>query len=163
MTEEEIQEEAKNISAFKEHLATRKRVRAERLESEDHELRLSLIKEELHCVKEMYKLAKTITSMNRRWLLDNIVEQGFDLGCAGALGEFKLGGLFEDRESQKEVWKMEAKKFANVGLQIAKFLFGPKNLRTEEWEERCADPMRFYLRNKRDEVKKSTVLWYGKQ
>ena len=76
--------------------------------------------------------------------MDNIVEQGFDLGCSGALGEFKLGGLFEDRNSQKEVWKVEAKKFANVGLQIEKFLFGLKNLRTEEWEERCADPMRFY-------------------
>ena len=74
-----------------------------------------------------------------------------------------MGGLFEDRDSQKEVWKMEAKKFANVGLQIAKFLFGPKNLRTEEWEERCADPMRFYLRNKRGRVKKSAVSWYGKQ
>ena len=62
-----------------------------------------LIKEELHCAKEMYKLAKTITSMNRRWLLDNIVEQGFDLGCSRVLEEFKVGGLFEDRDSQKEV------------------------------------------------------------
>ena len=90
--------------------------------------------------------------------MDNIVEQGFDLGCSGALGEFKLGGLFEDRNSQKEVWKVEAKKFANVGLQIEKFLFGLKNLRTEEWEERNADPMRFYLRNNRGEVKKYEVL-----
>ena len=93
----------------------------------------------------MYKLSKKIRNRNRGWILDNIVEQGFNLNCSGAQAEFNLGGLLDDRTVQKETWKKEAKKFATAGFEIAKTLFGEDNSRTQLWEERGADPMRFYL------------------
>ena len=77
--------------------------------------------------------------------MDNIVEMGFNLSCSGALGEFKLGGLLESRDDQKEAWKKEARNFTGVGVKIAKTLFGEDNLRTQLWEERHKDPMKFYL------------------
>ena len=73
-------------------------------------------------MKQMYKLAKTIKRMNRGWMLDNIVVQGFKLSCSSDLGE-------------------EAKKFANVGLKIAKTLFGQDNSLTQLWEGRAAYPI----------------------
>ena len=123
MRDEQIQEENENIAAFREQVAKRESVEEKRkwADEDNQELRLNLIREEIDCVKQMYKLAKTIKPMNRGWILDNIVVRGFNLSCSGALGE-------------------EAKKFADVGLQIAKTLFGKDNLWTQLWKKRAADP-----------------------
>lgn len=149
MTEEQVQQERETIEAFKERVAQRETVQVMKsMADDDHQERLEWIREELNCVKEMYKLAKTIKPMKRRWVLDNIVDQGFFLACSAAEEEFKLGGLEDSRDDQKKVWKGEAKKFASVGLQIAKTLFGEDNLRTHAWEERGENPMRFYFSNR---------------
>ena len=146
VAEEQTQQENENVAEFKEKAAQGERVQANKRMAEDnHELRLKLIREEIDCVKQMYRLSKTIKSMRRSWILDNIVERGFNLSCSGALGEFKLGGLLESRDDQKEAWKKEARNFTGVGVKIAKTLFGEDNLRTQLWEERHKDPMKFYL------------------
>ena len=146
MTELKIQQESENIAAFKEQVAEKERVETtKRVADNNHELQLNLIREELDCVKQMYKLSKKIKSMNRGWILDNVVEQGFNVSCSGAQGEFDLAGLLDNRTDQKKVWTDDAKKFANVGLQIGKTLFGADNSRTQLWEERGANPIKFYF------------------
>ena len=146
MTEEQVQQESETIEAFKERVAQRETVQVMKsMADDDHEERLQWIREELDCVKQMYKLAKTIKPMNRGWMLDHIVEQGFILACSGAEEEFKLGGLLDSREDEKKAWTGEATKFAIVGLKIATTLYGEDNLRTQLWEERGKNPMMFYL------------------
>ena len=158
MTGEQIQQEKEKIEAFKEQVVKRETVQVMKsMADDDHEERLQWIREELDCVKQMYKLAKTIKPMNRGWMLDHIVEQGFILACSGAEEEFKLGGLLDSREDEKKAWTGEAKKFAIVGLGIATTLFGGDNLRTQLWEDRGADPMRFYLGSSFNRVAKLSL------
>ena len=73
--------------------------------------------------------------------MNNVLDPGFDLSCSGAQCEFDLGA----GEEEKEAWKDEARNFARVGLEIAKTFCGKNNLQTQLWEDRGADPMRFYF------------------
>ena len=86
--------------------------------------------------------------MNRGWIVNNVLDPGFDLSCSGAQCEFDVGA----GDEQKEAWKKEARKFATVGLHFAKKLYGEGNSRTKLWEERGANPMRFYFNYNRHKL-----------
>merc|ERR1712037_825266 len=138
MTSEQIQQEYENIAAFKHESASQRERRnlfVKMPENQQNELRFNFIKDELERSKQMYKLAKKVKPIHRGWILNKIVNQGFNGSCWCVVGEFNQG------DDQEEAWKEEARWFAKVGLKIARTLYGKDFKQTLMWEGRLADPI----------------------
>ena len=142
LTKEQIEDEAESIAAYEKERAKKERIEAAKVRSLDSELFLNLLREEVECQKQIYRLAKRIKTMGRRRILDAIVERGFALSCSGGLGEENC----KNRTELKESWVKDAKMFADIGLDIAKTLNGEDHSWTRQWKERSTDPIKFFLK-----------------
>ena len=87
---------------------------------DDHKERLEWIREELDLLREMYKLARTIKPMKRRWVLDNIVDQGFFLACSAAEEEFKLGGWRTVEMTKRKFGRVKRRRLQELDFKLQK-------------------------------------------
>ena len=99
------------------------------------------MQKEADCLKQMYKLAKEIETINRSHVLHFIVKEAFDVSCQGAMS----ARCSTNREKVESAWVKDAKMFASTGLAIAKTLRGENQSMTKEWEARSANPIKFFL------------------
>ena len=140
LTEEEIKEETKVIEEFNEkwkrHEDFKKAASLASVTAQP------LLKQEAECLKKMYQLAKEIKTMDRRTFLNEIVEEAFDISCHGAASSRFSNSM----GNVEEAWMKDANMFANIGLVIAKTLFGEDHSMTKEWKARSDDPIKFYLK-----------------
>ena len=154
LTEEQIQAETESIAAHEKEQGKKERIQAAKEIAFDAELHFSLLREEVECQKQIYRLAKRIKTMDRRRILDEIVERGFALSCSGALGEQNC----KNRKEIKASWLKDAKMFANIGLDISKTLHGEDHSWTRRWQERDADPMKIFLRENVHAIKEKKCM-----
>merc|ERR1712130_5651 len=143
MTAEQILQENENIAAFKHESASQRERRnlfVKMPENQQNELRFNFIKDKVKRAKQMYKLAKKVKPIHMGWILNKIVNQGFNGSCWCVVGQFNQG------DDEEDAWKEKARWFAKVGLKIARTLYGPDFRQTLMWEERFADPIKFFLK-----------------
>ena len=80
--------------------------------------------------------------------MDLTMEQGFSLSCVGALSEMNC----KKRKDMRAAWVNDASMFARVGLEIFKTLNGVDHSGTKRWEERVADPIKSFLKEKKTDI-----------
>ena len=66
-----------------------------------------------------------------------IVEEAFDVNSQGA-----ASAVYSRKDESS--WVQEAKTFAELGLQMSKTLNGVDHSETKKWEERSADPIKYF-------------------
>ena len=104
-------------------------------------------------MKNMYRLAKEIKTFGRRVVLQDIVEEAFDVSAQGAVS----AQCSRNMKAAKIAWMKDVQMFANIGLEIAKTLNGEDHSITSEWRARSEDPISFFLREFKGAVKQVAI------
>ena len=142
LTEVEIQRERKTIDKYKEEKRKKKEFKEAATLASANSTGQALMQSESNCLKNMYRLAKEIKTLGRRVVLQEIVEEAFDVSAQGAVS----AGCSRNMKVAKAAWMKDAQMFADIGLEIAKTLNGEDHSMTREWRARRDDPIIFFLR-----------------
>jgi len=90
----------------------------------------------LVCLKEMYKIAKTLKTLRISSILAKIVGPGFDVACQGY--------YFSKNKSKKEKFYADIQNFSSVALKLSTMLYGRENEITKEWQSVEKDPVKSF-------------------
>ena len=141
LTQAEVEEGIKKIDEYKKEKLRKKDFQEANKEATNGLTAQKIMRLELESLNSMYHIAEKIKTFRRDVFLKEIVEEAFDVSVQGALSAQQ--SVFMD--AAKTAWMKEANKFANIGLQMAKKIYGAENSVTEKWKERSADPVNFFL------------------
>ena len=133
----ESEEEAKKMKKYKVELQRKKEYKNAADNAVTFVVAQKYVQLELKALKNMYRIAREIKTFSRRIFLQFIVEEAFDVNSQGAASAV---------HSRKDAssWVQEAKTFAEMGLQMSKTLNGVDHSETKKWEERRADPIKYF-------------------
>lgn len=142
LTEAEIQREIESIDEYKEEKQKKEELQDQINLASDGKIAQAIMKLELTSLKNMYRMAKEIKTMSRRNLLQDVVEEAFDVSAQGAASAEHSRNM----KVEKAAWLKDAKMFADIGLEFAKTLNGEDHSMTREWKARSDDPIKFFLK-----------------
>ena len=133
----ESEEEAKKMKKYKVELQRKKEYKNAADNAITFVVAQKYVQLESKALKNMYKIAREIKTFSRRTFLQVIVEEAFDVNAQGA-----ASAVYSRKDESS--WVEEAKTFAEMGLQMSKTLYGVDHSETKKWEERYADPIKYF-------------------
>ena len=149
ITEEEVQREAKSCELFKEEEMRMKELK--RFSTRECNL------QEAKCLKQMWRLAREMKAINRKYFLWEIVEELFDVSCQAYMSttmSMSMSPTIKDGEKARLIKDINV--FASTGLKMAKKLFGVDGVPVHEgkpnkqeavmWRARKEDPVKYFLK-----------------
>ena len=98
---------------------------------------------EIACLKELYKLAKQMKLIRIITINKYIVAEGFDASCQGFCNLLNPSCLNILNEERNQFLK-DANMFADVGLQLSILVNGKEHSTSLEWQKRKQDPIKFF-------------------
>jgi len=140
--EVQVENENRNCAHFRELELRRKKAEASQTEKK---FCLKKNREEIDCLKQMYRLAREMKIFRVDTVLKNIVEEGFNAACQGF-----YNSRFESNSRVEELRAnllKEAHSFAEAGFQLATMVFGKEHSITRlTWHQRRKDPIACFER-----------------
>ena len=91
------------------------------------------VKKEAKLRKDLYNLSKDIATFGQIKLLENIIEECFDVSCQGYASECMSLSATED---DKDDWMKDVVFFASIGLVLASTIYGEDYYIVKEWQKR---------------------------
>jgi len=139
---DEAQVEVENTNCARFRALEEKRKNAEASQTERN-FSLKRNREEIDCLKQMYRLAREMKIFRVDTLLKNIVEEGFNAACQGFYNSRFEPHMDEVRANLLR----DARSFAEAGFQLATLVFGQDHSITRlSWQLRRKDPIACFER-----------------